>query len=154
MLLINCKVELPVTWNPNCVLSNLVGNSTFKIKLYAPVVTLSTEDNAKLSKLLTEGFKRPVYWNKYKIISNRTYDENDDIRELLDSNYQGVKRLFALAYRDQGGINRVTADSYRRYFLSRVKIKHCNMEIYGRNFNDQPINNSIKQYYEIRKIST
>ena len=61
---INCKVELSLTWNPNCVLSNLVGNSTFTItdaKLYVPVVTLSTEDNAKLSKLLTKGFKRPVY---------------------------------------------------------------------------------------------
>ena len=45
-----------------------------------PVVTLSTENIAKLSKLLTEGFKRPVYWNKYKIIPNKTYDENDDIK--------------------------------------------------------------------------
>ena len=81
--LINCEVELSLAWNPNCVLSNLVGNSAFTItdaKLYAPVVTLSTEDNAKLSKLLTKRFKRPVYWNKYKIIPNKTYDENDNIR--------------------------------------------------------------------------
>ena len=143
MPLINCKAELSLTWNPNCVLSNLVGNSTFTItdaKLYVPVVTLSTEDNAKLSKLLTEGFKRPVYWNKYKIIPNKTYDENDNIRELLDSSYQGVKRLFVLAYRDQGGANRVTADSHRRYFLPRVKIQKNNIEIDGRNFYDQPIN--------------
>ena len=62
--LINCKVELSLTWDPNCVLSNLVGISTFTItdaKLYVPIVTLSTEDNARLSKLLTEGFKRTVY---------------------------------------------------------------------------------------------
>ena len=42
-------------------------SATFKIsdpKLYVPVVTLSTEDNGKLSKLLSDGFKRPVYWNK------------------------------------------------------------------------------------------
>ena len=74
---------------------------------------------------MTEGFKRPVYWNKYKIVSNKIYDENDNrieriIRELLDSSYQGVKGLFVLAYRDQGGANRVTADSHRRYFLPRV----------------------------------
>ena len=40
MPLINCKVELSLTWNPNCVLSNLVRNSTFTItdaKLYMPV---------------------------------------------------------------------------------------------------------------------
>ena len=83
MPLINCKVELSLRLSENCVLSNVAGNSTFKItdtKRYVPVVTLSTEDNAKLSKLLTEGFKRPVYWNKYKIIPNKTYDENDYIR--------------------------------------------------------------------------
>ena len=73
---------------------------------------------------------------------------------MFDSSYQGVKRLFVLAYRDQGGANRVTADSNRRYFLPRVKIENYNIEIDGRNFYDQPINDSIKQYDEIRKIST
>ena len=38
-------------------------------KLYIPIVT-NTEDNAKLSKLLKKGFKRSIYWNKYKIINN------------------------------------------------------------------------------------
>ena len=76
---INCKVKLSLTWDPNCVLSNLVQASTFTItdaKFYVPVVTLSTKDNAKLSKLLSEGFKTPVYWNKYKVTSNREYDAN------------------------------------------------------------------------------
>ena len=137
------------------MLSNLVGASTFTItdaKLYVPIVTLSAEDNAKLSKLLSEGFKRPVYWNKYKIIPNKTYNENDYIRELLDASYQGVKRLFVLAYRDCGGANRVTADSQRRYFLPRVKIENYNIEIDGRN-DDQPINDLIKQYDQVRKVS-
>ena len=40
-------------------------------KLYAPVVSLSAEGNAKLSKLLGDGFKRSVYWNKYKVIPNK-----------------------------------------------------------------------------------
>ena len=53
-------------------------------KLYVPVVTLKTEGNAKLSKLLSEGFKRSVYWNNYKIIPGKTYDVNDYIRELLE----------------------------------------------------------------------
>ena len=155
--LINCKVELSLRWYENCILTNVAGNSTYKItdaKFYVPVVTLSTEDNAKLSKLLTEGFKRPVYWNKYKIIPNKTYDENDNIRELLDSSYQGVKRLFVLADRHQGGASRVPADSHRRYFLPIVKIENYNIEIDGRNFYDQAINDSIKQYDKIRKIST
>ena len=148
MPLINCKVELSLPWNPNCVLCNLVGNSTFTItdaKLYVPAVTFSTEDSAKLSKLLTEGFKRPVYWNKHKIIPNNSCDRDDNVRELLDSSYQGVKRLFVLAYKDQDGTNRVAADSHRRYFLPRVKIKNCSIKIDGRNLYDQPINDSIKQ---------
>ena len=62
------------------------------------------------------------------------------IRELLDASYQGVKRLFVLAYRGRGGCDRVTTDCHRGYFLSRVKIGNYNIEIDGRNFNDQPIN--------------
>ena len=69
MPLINCKVELSLNWIENCVLTTAANanKATFKItdaKLYVPIFTLSAEDNAKLSKLLTEGFQRPVYWNK------------------------------------------------------------------------------------------
>ena len=83
ILLINCKVGLSLTWSENCVLSNADGSSTFKItgaKLYVLVVTLSTEDDAKLSKLLTKGFKRSVYWNEYKVILEESYDANGNIR--------------------------------------------------------------------------
>ena len=48
MPLINFKIELSLTRDPNCILSNLVGNSTY-------------EDNTKLSKLLNEGLKRSIY---------------------------------------------------------------------------------------------
>ena len=156
MPLINCRVELSLTWNENCILTSLAGNSTFTItdaKLYIPVVTLSIEDNAKLTKLLSDEFKRSVYWNKYKVIPNKIYNANDYIRELLDASYQGVKRLFILAY-DNTGDNPVTANSHRRYFLPRIKIENYNIEIDGRNFYDQPINDSIKQYDEVRKVST
>ena len=42
--------------------------------MYVSVVTLSTEDNAKLTKQLNEGFKRPVYWNKYKVVDSKVVD--------------------------------------------------------------------------------
>ena len=85
--LINCKVELSFTWNPNCVLSHLNGDLTFTItdlKLYVPIVTLSIKGIAKLSKLLSGRFKRSVDWNKYKIVQSNRYNENHYIRELLD----------------------------------------------------------------------
>ena len=90
MPLINCKVELSLKWYERCLLT-AANTATFTItdaKLYVPIVTLSTEDNAKLSKLLSEGFKRPVFWNERKIIPNKTFNENDYIRELLDASYQ------------------------------------------------------------------
>ena len=67
---------------------------------------------------------------------------------------KGVKRLFVLAYDNTAGNNHVSIDSYKKYFLPRVKIDNYNIEIAGRNFYDQLINDSIKQYDEIRKVST
>ena len=111
MPLINCKIELSLKWYENCILSSAGSISTYTItdtKLYVPIVTLKTEDNTKLSKLLSEGFKRPIYWNEYKVIPNKTVElaaVNDVkyIRELLDSSWQGVKRLFFLAYNNTAG---------------------------------------------------
>ena len=81
-------------------------------------------------------------------------NEEEHIREFLDSSYQGVKRFFVLAYDNTTGDNKVSDESFKKYFLSRVKIENCNSEIDGRNFYDQPINDSIKQYHEVRKVST
>ena len=120
----------------------------FRLSLYQQRTMLNYQ-NAK--SLLTKGFKRSVYWNKYKIIPIKTFDGDDNIRELPKSSYHGVKRLVSLAYRDQDGANRVTANSRRRYFLPRVKIANYNIEIDGRNFYDQPINDSIKQYEKSEK---
>ena len=67
MPLINCKVEISLKWIENCILSSAGTAATFKItdaKLYVPVITLKTEDNTKLSKLLREGFERLIYWNR------------------------------------------------------------------------------------------
>ena len=172
--LINCEVELILTWSKNCVLADMTvdadadpaivapSGATFKItdtKLYVPVVTLSAEYNAKLSKLLSDGFNRTVYQNEYNVTGNKiveitTNNEEKYIREFLDSGCQGVKRLFVLAYNKREGDNKVSVDTYKKYFLPRVKIENYYIEIDVRNFSDQAINNSIKQYNEIRKMST
>ena len=71
MPLINCEVELILTWSENCVIINTNiadQNTTFTItetNLYLPVVTLSTQDNAKLLPQLKSVFKRTISWNKY-----------------------------------------------------------------------------------------
>ena len=104
-------------WYEKFVLRNVAGDSTFKItnaELYVSVFTLSTKDNAKLSKLLTEGFKRSVYWNEYKVIPEQRYNENDNIRKLIDPSWQEINRLFVLAYLNDANC---TVNSHRKYFF-------------------------------------
>ena len=80
-----------LNWIERCLLT-IANTATFKItdaKLYVPIVTLSAEDNVKLSKLLSKGFERSIYWNKYKVINKKVTEigainEEKHIRGLLD----------------------------------------------------------------------
>ena len=107
MPLINCKVELSwyencmkIVWYENCILSSAGTAETFTVtdtKFYVPIVTLKIEDNAELSKLLSEKFKISIYWNKYKAILT-DYAADSFIRERPDASFQGVNKLFVLPY--------------------------------------------------------
>ena len=88
--------------------------------------------------------------NENKVISNKKYKKY--IRERLDASIQVVHTLFVFPY--MRGANLTTENSYDKYFLQRLKIGNYNIEIDGRNFYDQSTNDSIKQYDEIKKIST
>ena len=93
-------------------MSNVVTASKFQIKdtkLYIPVVTLPTQQSLKLTKQLSKGFKRSVFWNEYKsIIETQELDNNNLKRIPLDSSFQGVNRLFVRALDNtEGGTNRV-----------------------------------------------
>ena len=63
MSLINCEINLILTWSDKCVLSNDAKATTFAIadtKLYVLVVTLSTQDNKKLLHRLKSGLKKQL----------------------------------------------------------------------------------------------
>ena len=69
MPLINCEVNLILTWSKDCVITNSTGEGKFaitKTKLYVPVVTLSTKDNEKILQQPKSGFKKTISWNKYE----------------------------------------------------------------------------------------
>ena len=167
MPLINYKIHLELNWNKDCVMST-IADTTFKIKntkLYSTTVTLSSNDNAKLVKLLEDGFNRPVYWDEYQAKTiTRNLDNNNLTRFPLDASFQGVRRLFVLAFNNttvnvpnnpiNNTNNRVLRNSHTKYFLPRVNITNYNVLIDGRNFYDQPINDLVKQYDEIRKTAT
>ena len=116
---------------------------------------MCTKDSANLTKQLNEGFKRSAYWNSYETRPAKVVEQGKNIYELLNVSFQGVKRLFVLAYFiADGGNDEAGIKSNKKYFLPRGEIKNYNVLIDGRNFYDQPINDLIKQYDEIRKVST
>ena len=159
MPLINCKIHLELNWIEDCILSSAGDSAKFKItdaKLHVPIVTLSTKDNVNLTKQLSNGFKRSIFWSSYQTIPGKAINKGTNVYELLSAKLQGVKRLFVLAYViDEGAANNEAGiKNNRKYFLPRGKIENYNVLIDGRHFYDQPINDLIKQYDEVRKVST
>ena len=135
MPLVNCKVDLELTWTKDCVISsvNAAANTvvSFKItdtKLYVPIV------------------------NEYKAVPDANATATaDPYTKTLDASFQGVNRLFVLGFNRTA--NNPTRSRFRQYYLPRTDIRKYNVLIDGRNFYDQPINDKIRQYDEIRKIA-
>ena len=152
MPLINCEVNLILTWSSTCVVI-ATGvrnqNATFEItdtKLYVPVVTLSTQENIKFLQQLKSGFKRVINWNKY-LLKPELLAQNPNLNHLVEPSFQGINRLFVLAFEND---NARTSDE--EYYLPTVEIKDYNIVINGENFFDQPIKNNKITYDNIRKI--
>ena len=108
----------------DCVISSATGETKFAItetKLYVPVVTLSTQDNAKLLQQLKSGFKRTINWNKFQSYPN-TYAQKSYLNHLVDPSFQGVNRLFILSFE-----NKDDRESHSNYYLPKVKMKNYNV---------------------------
>ena len=137
MPLVNCEINLILTWSENCVLTDIITqaanpnadpaipainaptNATAKIrdtKLYLLVVTLSTEDDNTFLEQLKSGFKRIIKWNKYKseVTSQRTKTNN--LNYLIDPTFNKVNRLFALSFENEDG-----RFSFWKYYTLKVK---------------------------------
>ena len=158
----NCKVYPKLNWIEDCILSSAGNTAKFAItdaKLHVSVVTLSTKDSANLTKKLYEGFKRSFNWKSHETKRAKVIEQGKNIYELLNASLQGVKRLFVLAYFVAAPENNDPADhtagikNNKKHFVPRREIKNFNVLIDGRNFYDQPINDKIKQYDEVRKVS-
>ena len=151
MSLINCEANLILTWSSTCVITDSTGAGTFEItdtKLYVPVVTLSTQENAKLLQQLKSGLKRVINWNKY-LSKPELLRRNPNLNHLVEPSFQGINRFFVLAFE-----NDVQRTSHSNYYLPNVEIKDYNIMINGEKFFDQPIKNNKVTYENIRKIAT
>ena len=125
--LINCTIKLNLTWKKECVLSTAADDAVFIIidtKLYVPVVTLSKEDNKDFIEQQNKGFQRSIYWNEYK-----TKEQNEDANANavkyinLDPSFQGVNRLFHMAY-SRADNNQASRNGQQKYYLPRIDLKN------------------------------
>ena len=137
--LINCEINLILTWSENCVITikaatdakpdadsavaavNNSTNATFKItdtKLYVPVVTLEQ---------LKTGFKRTIKWNKYR--SKMSHQGKNNLNYLIDPTFNRVNRLFVLSFENEHG-----RTSFSKNYTPSVEIKDCNVLIDGNSF--------------------
>ena len=153
MPLINCKIKLNLTWKKECVLSADNGKAVFIIndtKMYVPVVTLSKEDNKNFIEQQNKGFQRSISWNEYKTKEiNEDADANVFKYINLDPSFQGVNRLFVMAYNRANG--QPTRNGQQKYYLPRIDLEKYNVIIDGRNFYDNPIESDIEKYRELKK---
>ena len=107
MLLINCKIELNIKWTKHCVLDvdgtdkincnrdSIIFNVIFYLVFI--ILSLTVKDAQRLSKFLSKGFERSVYWNEYKRESENKNTTNE-YRYFLESNFVGVNSSFVLIH--------------------------------------------------------
>ena len=68
----------------------------------------------------------------------------------LDPSFQGVNRLFVMAYKRANG--QPTRNGQQKYYLPRIDLKKYNVIIDGRNFYDNPIESDIEKYRKLKKV--
>ena len=144
--LINCEVELILTWSKNCVLANMTRKNAegtnptivpptelkFEItdtKLYVPVVTLSKENDTKLLEQLKTGFKRTIKWGKYR--SQMTIQpQNNKLNYLIDPTFTNGNGLIVLSFQRIARESNTTKDyrdSFSHYYVPSIEIKDFNV---------------------------
>ena len=171
ILLINCEVQLILTWSKNCVLADMTtrdaerdnpaivapSGATFQItgtKLYNPVVNLSKENYTQLLEQLKSGFKRTIKWNKYR--SQMTVQSNNNnLNYLIDPTFTKVNRLFVLSFEriEENNVKKDHRDSFSHYYVPNVEIKDFNVLIDGNSFFDLPVKNEEEAYKKTIQMS-
>ena len=146
--LINCEINLILTWSSTCVFTISTGAGTFAItdiKFYVPVVNLSTQDNAKLLDQLKSGLKRKINWNKYesKVSIER---QNQYLNCFFDPSFQGGNRRFVLSFEDN-----VVITWHTGYFLPVEEKKITMLWLMNKTY---PVKNDLGTYDNIQKTAT
>ena len=146
--LINCEIELDLTWSKYCVIfeiSRILADETLRTgatcqvnnaKPYVPVVTLSVHDNINILENIKLGFKRTISWNKYRS-EITTQSKNNILDYLIDPAFRNINRLFALSFKNGGDDPR--RNSVDEFYIPLVETKDFNALINNKPFFDQPV---------------
>ena len=139
--LINCEVELILTWSKNCALADMTAKNPrnnndlpevvpptgleFQIKetkMYVPVVILSKENDIKLLEQLRLGFKRTIKWNKYRSQMS-IQNNNNNLNYLIDPTFTKVNRLFVLSFEriEENNVKKDHRDSFHIIMYQTLK---------------------------------
>ena len=170
--MINCEIEFDLPWSKECITSEIsiippmisnpdanlpvpdvaatqTTSATSQInnaKLFVPVVTWSINDNIKFLENIKQGFKRTIFWNKYR--SEITTPKNNNLDYLIDPTFRNINRLFVLLF--ENGDNDPTR-YFDKYYMPLVEIKDVNALIANKPFFDQPVNKNKKRMKNLLK---
>ena len=99
---------------------NNIARTNFMVistKRYAPVVTLPVNDNIKLLESIKQGFKRIIFWNKYKS-EIMTQSKKNNLDYLIDPTFRNINRLFVLSLKNGNGDP--TRNSFEKCYMPLV----------------------------------
>ena len=148
MPLINCEMELDLSWSRyyiisevswtsravpdtdpvECEVETATNSTTFQInnaKFYVPVGTLSINDNIKFLQNIKQGFKRTISWNKHKS-EVTTQTTNDNLGYLIDPTFN-INRLYVLSFKNAN--DDPSRDSFDKYYTALAEIEDFNILI-------------------------
>ena len=112
---------------------------------------MSKKDNKDFIEQQNNGFQRSIYCNEYKT-KEKYEDGNANAVKYtsLDPSFQGVNRLFLMAY--SRVVGQPDRNGQQKYYLPRIDLKKYNVTIDGRNFYDNPIESDVKKYRELKRV--
>ena len=123
-------------------------------KLYAPVVTLLTENEKNFLEQLKTGFKRTIKWNKYRS-QMAIQNNNNNLNYLIDPTFMNVNGLFVLLFEriEENSVKKEHRDSFSHYYLPSVEVKDFNVLIDRKSLFDLPVKNEEEAYEKNIEIS-
>ena len=111
---------------------------------------MSNKDNKNFIDQQNKGFQRSNYWNEYETKEQNEDADNNVFEHInLDPSFQGVKRLFVMAYSRAAG--QPHRNGQQKHYLQRIDLKKYNVIIDGQNFYDNQIESDIEKYRELKK---